>query len=182
MQPFLCWFLLGICPEVVLNFYNTPGLVLHRLPISGRTSGFSSRAPDMFPNEFPQFRISCPDFPTLFPEVHWALSLELPYLRSSTELRWMSSGLHSEIRGTYSGKGHSARAEAKPFLLYPTLRMVSNTPRTTVKKASTTTSSQRVAPSPSYCPLTFSIRSVSHLLAIPYRTQSQPYTTCVYLF
>src|ERR1700733_7450823 len=80
----------------------------------------------MFPDEFPQFRISCPDFPTLFPEVHWALSLELPYLRSSTELRWMSSGLHSEIRGTYSGKGHSARAEAKPFLLNPTLQMVSN--------------------------------------------------------
>ena len=127
MQPFLCWFLLGIRPEVVLNSYDTSGLVLRRLPISGRTSGFSSRAPDMFPDEFPQFRISCPDFPTLFPEVHWALSLELPYLRSSTELRWMSSGLHSEIRGTYSGKGHSARAEAKPFLPNPTLRMVSNT-------------------------------------------------------
>ncbi|KAG2744431.1 hypothetical protein P692DRAFT_20878210 [Suillus brevipes Sb2] len=36
----------------------------------------------------------------------------------------MSSGLHSEIWGMYSGKGHSARAEAKPFLPNETLRVL----------------------------------------------------------
>jgi hypothetical protein len=81
----------------------------------------SSRAPDILPDEFPQSGYHVRTFPC-FPEVHWALSPELPYLRSSTELCWMSSGLHSEIWGTYSGKGHSAQAEAKPFLPNPTLR------------------------------------------------------------
>ena len=66
LQPFLCWFLLGIRPEVVLNSFHTSGLVLSSLPISGRTSGFSSRALDMFLDEFLQFRISRLDFPTLF--------------------------------------------------------------------------------------------------------------------
>ena len=65
LQPFLCWFLLGIHPEVVFNSLHPSGLVLSSPPISGRTSGFSSHAPDMISDEFLQFRISRPDFPTL---------------------------------------------------------------------------------------------------------------------
>jgi hypothetical protein len=66
LQPFLCWFLLGIHPEVVFNSFHTSGLVLSSLPISGHTSRFSSHASDMVSDEFLQFRISRLDFPTLF--------------------------------------------------------------------------------------------------------------------
>ncbi|KAG1758474.1 hypothetical protein EDD22DRAFT_998333 [Suillus occidentalis] len=66
LQPFLCWFLLGIHPEVVLNSFHTSGLVLSSLPISRCTSGFSSHASDMVLDEFLQFQISRLDFPTLF--------------------------------------------------------------------------------------------------------------------
>jgi hypothetical protein len=142
-------------------------------------SRFSSCAPDMFPDEFPQSGYHVPTFPR-FSGHPLGTSLELPHLRSSTGLhlnslpisRCMSglvptlriwfrprsrspdimSGLshalpevhwalyqscltfgvllnfvgcpldfHSEIWGMYSGKGHSARAEAKPFLPNETL-------------------------------------------------------------
>jgi hypothetical protein len=66
LQPFLCWFLLGIHPEVVFNSLHTSRLVLSSLPIFRCTSGFSSHASDMVSDEFLQFRISHPDFPTLF--------------------------------------------------------------------------------------------------------------------
>ena len=66
LQPFLCWFLLGIHPEVVFNSLHPSRLVLSSLPIFGRTSRFSSHAPDMISDEFLQFQISHPDFPTLF--------------------------------------------------------------------------------------------------------------------
>ncbi|KAG1786734.1 uncharacterized protein HD556DRAFT_1449392 [Suillus plorans] len=48
-----------------------------------------------------------PKFPTL--------------LQKSFGLHWTFSGLHSEVKGTYSGKGRSARAEAKPLGISPTL-------------------------------------------------------------
>jgi hypothetical protein len=66
LQSFLCWFLLGIHPEVVFNSFHTSGLVLRSLPISGCTSGFSSRAPDMFPDEFPQSGYHVWTFPRYF--------------------------------------------------------------------------------------------------------------------
>jgi hypothetical protein len=64
--PFLCWFLLGIHPEVVYNSFHTSGLVLHSLPISGRTSGFSSHTPDMFLDEFPPSGYHIWTFPHYF--------------------------------------------------------------------------------------------------------------------
>jgi hypothetical protein len=70
---------------------------------------------DMLPDEFPQSGYHVWTFPR-FAGSPLGTSPELPYLWSSTELRWMSSGLHSDIWGMYSGKGHSAQAEAKPFL------------------------------------------------------------------
>src|ERR1700693_2808734 len=81
----------------------------------------SAHAPDMLLDEFLQSGYHVRTFPH-FSEIHWALPPELPYLRSFTKLRWMSSRLHSEIWGTYSGKGHSTQAEAKPFLPDLTLR------------------------------------------------------------
>jgi hypothetical protein len=66
LQPFLCWFLLGIHPKVVYNSFHTSRLVLHSLPISGCTSRFSSRAPDMFPDEFPQSGYHIWTFPHYF--------------------------------------------------------------------------------------------------------------------
>jgi hypothetical protein len=63
LQPLLCWFLLVICPEVVFSSFHTSRLVLRSLPISGRMSGFSSRAPDMFPDEFPQSGYHVRTFP-----------------------------------------------------------------------------------------------------------------------
>jgi hypothetical protein len=66
LQPFLCWFLLGIRPEVVYNSFHTSRLVLHSLPISGRTSRFSSHAPDMFPDKFPQSGYHVRTFPRYF--------------------------------------------------------------------------------------------------------------------
>jgi hypothetical protein len=66
LQPFLCWFLLGIHPEVVYNSFHTSGLVLRSLPISGRTSGFSSHAPDMFPDKFLQSGYHVWTFPHYF--------------------------------------------------------------------------------------------------------------------
>jgi hypothetical protein len=66
LQSFLCWFLLGICPEVVFSSFHTSRLVLHSLPISGCTSKFSSCAPDMFPDEFPQSGYHVWTFPHYF--------------------------------------------------------------------------------------------------------------------
>jgi hypothetical protein len=66
LQPFLCWFLLGIRPEVVYNSFHTSGLVLHSLPISGCTSGFSSHTPDMFSDEFLQSGYHVRTFPRYF--------------------------------------------------------------------------------------------------------------------
>jgi hypothetical protein len=66
LQPFLCWFLLGIRPEVVYNSFHTSGLVLRSLPISGHTSGFSSHTPDMFLDDFPQSRYHIWTFPHYF--------------------------------------------------------------------------------------------------------------------
>jgi hypothetical protein len=66
LQPFLCWFLLGIRPEVVFSSFHTSGLVLRSLPISGCTSRFSSHAPDMFLDEFPQSRYHVRTFPCYF--------------------------------------------------------------------------------------------------------------------
>jgi hypothetical protein len=66
LQPFLCWFLLGIRPEVVFSSFHTSGLVLRSLPISGRTSRFSSHALDMFPDEFPQSGYHVQTFPCYF--------------------------------------------------------------------------------------------------------------------
>jgi hypothetical protein len=66
LQPFLCWFLLGIHPEVVFNSFHTSGLVLHSLPISRHTSRFSSCTPDMFLDEFPQSGCHVQTFPCYF--------------------------------------------------------------------------------------------------------------------
>jgi hypothetical protein len=66
LQSFFCWFLLGIHPEVVYNSFHTSRLVLHSLPISGCTSRFSSRAPDMFPDKFLQSRCHVRTFPHYF--------------------------------------------------------------------------------------------------------------------
>jgi hypothetical protein len=106
LQPFLCWFLLGIYPEVVFNSFHTSGLVLSSLPISGRTSGFSSHASDMVSDEFLQFRISYPDFPTLSGSpLGSSTRVTLP---SEVQLNFVGClldfipkcGAHTRVRGT----------------------------------------------------------------------------------
>jgi hypothetical protein len=67
-------------------------------PISGRTSGFSSRAPDMFPDEFPQSGYHVRTFPR-FSGRPLGTSLELPYLRSSTGLRLNSLSISGHLSG-----------------------------------------------------------------------------------
>ncbi|KAG1720321.1 hypothetical protein EDD22DRAFT_854669, partial [Suillus occidentalis] len=106
LQPFLCWFLLGIYPEVVFNSFHTSGLVLSSLPISGRTSGFSFHASDMVLDKFLQFRISRPDFPTLSgsplgSSIRVTLPLEVQLNFIGCPLDFIPKcGAHTQVRGT----------------------------------------------------------------------------------
>ncbi|KAG1809844.1 uncharacterized protein HD556DRAFT_1452296 [Suillus plorans] len=57
-----------------------------------------------------------------FPALIWKVLLKFPtLLRKSFGLHWTFSGLHSKVKGTYSGKGRSTQAEAKPLGISPTL-------------------------------------------------------------